>query len=497
MSAEILIVDDEADIRTLIKGILEDEGYTTRVAANSTKAYEAVREKMPSLVILDIWLQGSEHDGLEILKTLKAQNPYLPVLMISGHGSIETAVSTIKQGAYDFIEKPFKSDRLLLMIQRALEAAALRQENDSLKKKVESGRDLIGKSPSFQNLQQALKRVAPTNSRVLLTGEAGTGKDVVARFIHANSLRASRPYLVLNCATLLPERLEVELFGAEAGISGDQPYTGVLERANGGTLLLDEVADMPLETQGKIVRVLQSQSFSRVGGNKALDVDVRIMASTNRNLEREIEEGNFRQDLFYRLNVVPIAMPNLKSRALDIPVLVDYFSNQIAQAAGMPKPQFSESALSALQSYEWPGNIRQLKNVIEWVMIMNTLPAGSAYEAEHLPVEILGKSGAARSEMAGRSEAGASSASSVSMPSDVMALPLREARELFERDYLQTQINRFSGNISKTAQFIGMERSALHRKLKSLEIMTNDKSDDTESSSYESFTPSSTERKRA
>jgi two-component system nitrogen regulation response regulator NtrX len=491
MSADILIVDDEADIRALIKGILDDEGFVTRTSANSTAAFEAVQQRIPSIVILDIWLQGSELDGMEILKRLKAQYPALPVLMISGHGTIETAVSAIKFGAYDFIEKPFKSDRLLLMIQRALEAAALRLENESLKKKVDAGHELIGKSSVFQNILQSLKRVAPTNSRVLLTGEAGTGKDVAARFIHNNSSRAARPYSVLSCATLRPERLEIELFGAEAGVSGEYSYSGVLERAHGGTLLLDEVADMPIETQGKIVRVLQNQNFQRVGGNNSIEVDVRILASTNRDLEYEISQGNFRQDLYYRLNVVPIMMPPLNTRSIDIPLLCEYFCELIASNSGMPTPSFSHEALDVLKAYEWPGNIRQLRNVVEWVMIMHNLSAGSSYGIEHLPIEIT-------KDLADKSDAQMVAQNPMigSLPDDFSEMSLREAREKFERDYLQVQIERFGGNISKTAQFVGMERSALHRKLKSLEIIQGEKLDDhTLSSDSDSLTL--TQRKRA
>lgn len=464
MTASILIVDDEADIRNLMKGILEDEGFRVRTASSSKEAYASVAEMMPHLVVLDIWLQGSDHDGLKILSTLKAQHPHLPIVMISGHGSIETAVTAIKDGAYDFIEKPFKADRLILMIQRALENANLKRENEALKQKVNVTEDMIGVSSVSQNLRQVLFRVAPTNSRVLLAGEPGSGKDVAARFIHNNSPRAKSPFMVLSCATMQPDRLEIELFGSE-----NPSHTGLLESADGGTLLLDEVADMPLETQGKIVRVLQNQSFTKVGGNKPITVDVRIIASTNRDLEKEIEKGNFRQDLYYRLNVVPIRIPSLRERPQDIPELAAYFMDSLSRTGALGFPAFTGAAIMSLQAYAWPGNIRQLRNVMEWVLIMNAGHHEGTFDVEHLPPEISG-----RYLLDTDGEEGALTEKPF-LNKDLMTLPLREARENFERDYLQAQVNRFDGNVSKTAQFIGMERSALHRKLKSLDIATSDK----------------------
>jgi two-component system, NtrC family, nitrogen regulation response regulator NtrX len=446
MSADILIIDDEASIRAMIKGILEDEGYAIRQAANSAQAYEQVKARAPQLVILDIWLKDSEHDGLQILASLKKDDPHLPVLMISGHGTIETAVSAIKQGAYDFIEKPFKSDRLLLMIERALETARLRRENEALRAKAEGPSELVGDSPVMATLRQVLERVAQTNSRVLLTGEPGTGKDLAARAIHRLSRRADGPFMAVNCAILNPDRLESELFGAGNA-------SGVLEQAHGGTLLLDEVADMPLETQGKILRVLQEQKFQRVGGQAQIEVDVRIIASSNRNLHQLMEQGHFRQDLFYRLNVVPVDLPPLRDRMQDIAPLAAYFAALFSVQAGMPACGFSESALAAMQGYDWPGNVRQLRNVIEWVMIMNG-GAVQPIKPEQLPPEL--STGQAPGEN--------------KLSRDMIAVSLREAREMFERDYLLSQIKRFGGNISKTAQFVGMERSALHRKLKQLGI---------------------------
>ena len=464
MSADILIVDDEASIRTMIKGILEDEGYVIRQAANSAQAYEQVKARAPQLVILDIWLKDSEHDGLQILAALKEADAHLPVLMISGHGTIETAVSAIKQGAYDFIEKPFKSDRLLLMIERALETARLRRENEALRAKAEGPSELVGDSPVMTTLRQVLERVAQTNSRVLLTGEPGTGKDLAARAIHRLSRRADGPFMAVNCAILNPDRLESELFG-------EGNASGVLEQAHGGTLLLDEVADMPLETQGKILRVLQEQKFQRVGGQAQIEVDVRIIASSNRNLHLLMEQGQFRQDLFYRLNVVPVDLPPLRDRMQDIAPLAAYFATLFSVQAGMPACDFSEAALAAMQAYDWPGNVRQLRNVIEWVMIMNG-GATQRIKPEQLPPE-LSTAGQVRSEN--------------TLSRDMIAVSLREAREMFERDYLLSQIKRFGGNISKTAQFVGMERSALHRKLKQLGIneLTRHDSDADEDSTQE------------
>ena len=459
MGDEILIVDDEVDIRMLITGILEDEGYETRDAGDSDTALELLRQRRPNLVVLDIWLQNSALDGMEILSVIKREYPSVPVVMISGHGNIETAVNAIKLGAYDFIEKPFKSDRLLLIVQRAIEAARLRSENEELRLRVGQSEDLIGTSQWAQQVSQAIRKVAPTGSRVLITGPAGAGKEVVARQLHACSHRAASPFVALNCATMHPDRLEPELFGTEPGQdeSDSAGKIGTFERAHGGTLFLDEVADMPLETQGKIVRVLQEQTFQRVGGDNRIAVDVRVIAATNRDLPSLIAEGQFREDLFYRLNVVPIEVPALRERREDIPALVAYFMERGAENAGLPPRQLSDDALAALRAYDWPGNVRQLRNVIEWVLIM--APGGplDPVRPDMLPPEI-----------------GASSPASLpgETGEEIMSLPLREAREVFERKYLEAQVMRFGGNISRTATFVGMERSALHRKLRSLGVGT-------------------------
>lgn len=460
MAHDILIVDDEADIRMLIAGILNDEGMKTREAADADQAFAQVAARRPSLVVLDIWLQGSRLDGLGILETLKRDNPNLPVIMISGHGTIETAVNAIKVGAYDFIEKPFKADRLILMVDRAIEAARLKRENEELKLRAGGDIELVGRSAAINQVRQSIDKVSPTGSRVLITGQAGSGKEVVARLIHAHSRRSTGPFVGLNCATMRPDRLEMELFGTEAGVDGGGRKIGTFEQAHGGTLLLDEVADMPLETQGKIVRALQEQTFERVGGGSRVEVDVRVIATSNRDLQVEIELGRFRQDLFYRLAVVPIRVPSLAERREDIPLLARHFMQRSSEASGLPPRDFGEDAMAALQAYDWPGNVRQLRNVVDWLLIMAQGDHREPIRADMLPPEI----GAITPTVLKWDKGG-----------EIMGLPLREAREVFEREYLLAQVTRFGGNISRTAAFVGMERSALHRKLKSLGVHGNDK----------------------
>ncbi|CAA7617896.1 sigma-54 dependent transcriptional regulator [Magnetospirillum sp. UT-4] len=463
MAHDILIVDDEADIRALVAGILEDEGYSTREAANSDAALEAVRSRRPSLIIQDIWLQGSNLDGLGILAAVKREHPDVPVVMMSGHGTIETAVEAIRIGAYDFVEKPFKADRLLIIIDRAIESARLRRENEELRLRAGGAAvvaDVVGASPFVQQVRQSIEKVAPTNSRVLITGPAGSGKEVVARIIHARSRRAEGPFVVVNCAAMHPDRMELELFGNEHGSDDAARKIGTFEQAHGGTLLLDEVADMPLETQGKIVRALQDQTFERIGGGQRVEVDVRVIATTNRDLQAEMAAGRFREDLFYRLNVVPIRVPPLRDRKEDIPSLARHFMGLAAQAAGVQSRPIGEDALAAFQAYDWPGNVRQLRNVVDWLLIMAPGEPGEAIRADMLPSEI----GAITPAVLRWEKS-----------SEIMTLPLREARELFEREYLLAQINRFAGNISRTAAFVGMERSALHRKLKLLGVNTDEK----------------------
>jgi two-component system nitrogen regulation response regulator NtrX len=452
IAPEILIVDDEEDIRDLIAGILHDEGYATRTARDSDSAVQAVRMRRPQLVVLDIWLQGSRLDGIQVLDVLKRDCPELPIVMISGHGTIETAVSSIKKGAYDFIEKPFKADRLLHVVTRALEAARLRREIQELKLRAGDDSELVGQSSAIAQLRQQIDKIAPTGSRVLIAGPSGSGKEVVARLIHANSRRAGHAFVAVNCATMAPERIEAELFGEEAD---DGPRKiGLFELAHNGTLYLDEVADMPLETQGKILRVLIDQTFLRIGGTTRVQVDARVISSTTRDLRAEIAAGTFREDLYHRLNVVPVRVPSLGERRDDIPLLVTHFMKRLSATSGLPVRDIGDDAMAVLQSHSWPGNVRQLRNIVERLLILATDDAEQAISADLLPADL-----------------GAGAPWNTGGKGDlVISLPLREAREIFERDYLLAQINRFGGNISRTAAFIGMERSALHRKLKSLGV---------------------------
>ncbi|MDN5927319.1 MAG: sigma-54 dependent transcriptional regulator [Hyphomicrobiales bacterium] len=453
MASDILIVDDEEDIRELVAGILSDEGHETRTAHDSDSALAAIAGRVPRLVFLDIWLQGSRLDGLALLDEIKTLHPSLPVVMISGHGTIETAVSAIRRGAYDFIEKPFKADRLILIAERALETSKLRREVRDLKKRSGDTHELLGTSTAIGQLRQTIERVAPTNSRVMIIGPSGSGKEVVARAIHVHSSRAGGPFVSLNAATITPERMEIELFGTES--NGSERKVGALEEAHRGILYLDEVADMPRETQNKILRVLVDQQFERVGGTKRVKVDVRIISSTAQNLEGLIAEGRFREDLYHRLAVVPVMVPPLSERREDIPFLVDFFMRQIAGQAGIKLRRIGNDALAVIQAHNWPGNVRQLRNNIERLMILARGDDTDApITADLLPQEI----GDVMPRAPSQSD------------QHIMALPLREAREMFEKEYLIAQINRFGGNISRTAEFIGMERSALHRKLKSLGV---------------------------
>ena len=453
--ADILIVDDEKDIRELISDILEDEGYATRLAANSDEAMGQINTEPPGLLILDIWLKDSRMDGIDILKAVKRDNPDVPVVIISGHGNIEIAVAAIKQGAYDFIEKPFNIDQLMVVIRRAMEAGRLRRENQRLKRKEGNPADMLGEGAAFRALKSQLDKVTKSNGRVMLTGPAGVGKEVAARYIHANSNRADAPFISVNCAAIEPERMEEVLFGRETAARGVEQ--GLLEQAHGGVIFFDEVADMPLGTQSKILRVLVDQQFQRVGGVDKVRVDIRVISSTNRNLRAAIDAGTFRQELYHRLNVVPIDVPSLEDRREDIPLLAKHFIAEFNRSQGLPNRALSQEAEALLQTMVWPGNVRQLKNVIERVLILGTdtgpISAADLPRGEAAPTE-----------------------DRVVLSGSLATLCLREARELFEREYLLTQINRFGGNISKTASFVGMERSALHRKLKSLGVVTTNKS---------------------
>jgi two-component system nitrogen regulation response regulator NtrX len=454
MATDILIVDDEADIRELVSGILDDEGHGTRTAKGADEAFAEIEKRRPQLVFLDIWLQGSRLDGLQILDVIKESHPDLPVVMISGHGNIETAVAAIKHGAYDFIEKPFKADRLVLVAARALEASRLRREVKELRQTSPIASRIVGRSSAANHLRGAIDRIAPTNSRVLIFGPSGSGKEIAARALHAASNRSSGPFVLINAAMITPERMEEELFGVEA-TDGKARRVGALEEAHGGSLFIDEVADMPRETQNKILRVLVEQSFTRVGGSTRVHVDVRIFSSTSRDLEAEIEGGRFREDLFHRLAVVPLRVPGLAERREDIPELIDFFLEQISASSGLPRRRIGEDAMAVLQSHDWPGNIRQLRNNVERLMILTGGDPEAVVTASMLPAEV--------GTMVPPTPSGAGG-------EQLMSMPLRDAREIFERQYLMAQISRFGGNISRTAEFIGMERSALHRKLKALGI---------------------------
>ena len=453
MSVDILVVDDEQDIRELVSGILEDEGFRPRTASDSDSALAAVRDRLPSLVVLDVWLQNSAKDGIEILEELKNLHPDLPVVIISGHGTIETAVAAIKKGAYDFVEKPFNADRLILVVNRALEAARLKRENSELRERSPDW-GLVGASSAVATLRNVIERVADARSRVMISGPPGSGKEMIARLLHARSQRAAQPFVVASAASIAPERMEEELFGIE-GADSKPRMIGLMERAHGGTLMFDEIGDMPKETQSKIVRVLHEQRFKRVGGERAVEVDVRIVSTSSNDLLALAEEGRFREDLFHRLNVVSIEAPGLGERREDIPALVDYFVDRIAKSLGLPKRDLSPEAMAALQTYSWPGNVRQLRNVIERTLILLGREGADEIACDHLPGEVM--------------DAGVSIPAGQGLE-QIIALPLREARERFEREYLIAQINRFGGNISRTAAFIGMERSALHRKLKALGV---------------------------
>ncbi|WP_299191118.1 sigma-54 dependent transcriptional regulator [uncultured Litoreibacter sp.] len=453
--SDILIVDDERDIRELISDILKDEGFTTRLAGTSDECMAELNAEPPGLMILDIWLKDSAMDGIDILKHVKRDTPDIPVVIISGHGNIEIAVAAIKQGAYDFIEKPFNIDQLMVVITRAMETSRLRHENNQLKRGEVANAEMIGDSAAFRALQGQLDKVTNSNGRVMLTGPAGAGKDVAARYIHANSNRAHAPFVTVNCATVEPDRMEEVLFGRESKERGVEP--GLLEQAHGGVIFFDEVADMPLGTQSKILRVLVEQSFQRVGGNDKVRVDLRVISSTNKDLEGEIKSGQFREELYHRLNVVPIQVPSLEDRREDIPTLAEFFVDAFNKVQGLPLRKISQDAAALLQTMPWPGNIRQLKNIMERVLILG--PGSGDIQAKELP----------------SSEGGEGQGDGLKIGGTLATLPLREARELFEREYLMTQINRFGGNISRTAAFVGMERSALHRKLKSLGVVTSNK----------------------
>lgn len=460
MALDILVVDDEQDIRDLVSGVLDDDGYNTRTAATADEALSALDERLPSLILLDVWLRGSSMDGIELLKAIKSRDPQIPVIVFSGHGNIDTAVAAISQGAVDFLEKPFEAEKLLHLVAKATETERLRAENASLRARVGHSEELNGSSAAINNVRATLKKVSGTGSRMLITGPAGVGKEVAARLLHSWSPRSESTFVSVSAARLSPERFDEELFGIEQ--DGSLVQAGMLEKAHGGTLFLDEVADMPWTTQGKILRVLTDQSFVRVGGDRQIRVDVRFVSATARDLAVEIAEGRFREDLFYRLNVVPVEIPPLASRREDIPDLANHYAARFASEHRIPPPVISDDAMAALQACEWPGNVRQLRNIIERTIILAPSNRIHRIEADMLPSEIINSYEGSEHNV-----------------TSLMGAPLREAREAFEREYLRVQIKRFSGNISKTAAFVGMERSALHRKLKLLGISVRKNGEET------------------
>jgi two-component system nitrogen regulation response regulator NtrX len=460
MKYDILIVEDEDDIRAMIGGILEDDGYEVRLTATSAEAINSLKSRKPSLMILDVWLKGSAMDGIELLDSIKKSHPNMPVIIISGHGTVETAVSAIRKGAYDYIVKPFKADKLLVTCKRALENARLKSENEELKGKRSHDVALIGTSSHVIQLKQKITKIASTNSRVLISGQSGSGKELIARLLHENSLRSKGPFKAVNAASIIPERVEEELFGVEDE-SGNLNKVGLLERAHNGTLYLDEVADMPIETQGKLLRLLVEQRFRRLGGKDDVQVDVRVITSSSRDLFKEVSLGRFREDLYHRLNVMPLEAPPLKERREDIPALVEHFIAQLSSSTGLPSRKIGEDAMAALQAHNWPGNVRQLRNNVERLLILATGDPSQAITLKTLPPEV-----SVVRATKGNNE-----------NEKLISLSLRDAREHFERDYLKAQIQRFGGNISRTANFVGMERSALHRKLKSLGLNSNDRNE--------------------
>ena len=460
MKYDILIVEDEDDIRAMIGGILEDDGYEVRLTATSAEAINSLKSRKPSLMILDVWLKGSAMDGIELLDSIKKSHPNMPVIIISGHGTVETAVSAIRKGAYDYIVKPFKADKLLVTCKRALENARLKSENEELKGKRSHDVALIGTSSHVMQLKQKITKIALTNSRVLISGQSGSGKELIARLLHENSLRSKGPFKAVNAASIIPERVEEELFGVEDE-SGNLNKIGLLERAHNGTLYLDEVADMPIETQGKLLRLLVEQRFRRLGGKDDVQVDVRVITSSSRDLLKEVSLGRFREDLYHRLNVMPLEAPPLKERREDIPALVEHFIAQLSSSTGLPSRKIGEDAMAALQAHNWPGNVRQLRNNVERLLILATGDPSQAITLKTLPPEV-----SVVRATKGNNE-----------NEKLISLSLRDAREHFERDYLRAQIQRFGGNISRTANFVGMERSALHRKLKSLGLNSNDRNE--------------------
>ena len=450
MNKEILVVDDNLDIRLLITGILKDKGFAVREAANFDQAKNEINKKLPNVAIIDVKLDKGDNDGIELLVHLKKKDEDIPVIMISGHANVQMAVDSLKMGAFEFLQKPFSSERLLNFVNRAIENLDLKKEKQVLESKLFHSYDIIGESQPIEKVKNLIKKLSSTESRVFVSGPAGSGKELVARQIHKQSTRNNKPFVVVNGALLDPEKYELELFGAE-NLDGVTNH-GFFEKAKDGTLLIDEVSEIPLETQAKILRVLIDQKFKRVNGVKEINVNVRIISTTSKNIREEVDQGNFREDLYHRLNVVPIFLPALKDRTEDIPLLLNYFSKKISELNGINEIKMDEN-FDLFFKYNWPGNVRELRNLVERISIL-------AVNENKIDINNIIKDALSQKTLQ----------NNTSSYENVLSYPLKEAREKFEKDYLTSQLKKHKGNISKTAAFIGMERSALHRKLRTLGI---------------------------
>ena len=450
MTNEILVIDDNSDIRKLISSILKDKGFMVREAANFNQAVFEINKKLPDVAIIDVKLDKGDNDGIELLIHLKKIDDDVPVIMISGHANVQMAVDSLKFGAFEFIQKPFSSERLINFTDRAVENINLKKEKRALESKLYHSYDIIGLSQSIEKVRSLIDKIGSTESRIFISGPAGSGKELVARQIHNKSSRSKKPFVVVNGALLSPQKYEQELFGSEN--TNETINYGFFEKAKDGTLLIDEISEIPLETQAKILRVLIDQKFKRVNGSKEINVNVRIISTSSKNIREEIEKGNFREDLYHRLNVVPIFLPALKDRSEDIPLLLNYFSKKIAELNGISETKL-DTNFDLFYKYEWPGNVRELRNLVERISILSINE--NSNNINQLVQDSLSQKGISADTDANE---------------NVLTYPLKEAREKFEKNYLASQLKKHKGNISKTAEFVGMERSALHRKLKSLGI---------------------------
>tara|TARA_Y100000590_G_scaffold455853_1_gene605255 strand:- start:24 stop:1388 length:1365 start_codon:yes stop_codon:yes gene_type:complete len=450
MTKEILVVDDNSDIRQLISGILKDQGLAVREAANFNQALLEINKKLPDVAIIDVKLDKGDNDGIELLVHIKKIDDDVPVIMISGHANVQMAVDSLKLGAFEFIQKPFSTERLLNFLKRAIENVDLKKEKRILENKLFHSYEIVGKSQSIEKVKNLISKLSNTESRIFISGPAGSGKELVARQIHKQSQRSKKPFVVVNGALLDPQKYELELFGSEN--TNETTSYGFFEKAKDGSLLIDEVTEIPLETQAKILRVLTDQKFRRVNGSKEINVNVRIISTSSKNIREEVDKGNFREDLYHRLNVVPIFLPPLKERTEDIPLLLNYFSKKISELNGINETKL-DTNFNLYYSYDWPGNVRELRNLVERISILSLNE--NANNINQLVQDALIQKNVSKN---------------LDSYESVLSYPLKEAREKFEKNYLTSQLKKNKGNISKTAEFIGMERSALHRKLKTLGV---------------------------